>query len=118
MSKLTVSIGQAQLPELLSFVEKEFTTKPYAAPILDDMKKAVEEIFLSIVNAGDLYTCLHMDLSITKDGCCIQLLYPGPIFNPCSKDRNLCPFTQNAMDELSFEFKYGHSVVAIYKNIK
>lgn len=117
MSKLTISASSEQLPELMNFIENEFHTKPFAAAILDTMKEATKEIVNAVINAGDIYSCIHTDVSITKEGCCIQLLYPGPIFNPCSKNKTLCPFTLKEMDEISFEFKYGHSVVAIYKKI-
>lgn len=117
MSKLTISASPEKVTELMTFIENEFRQKPSATPILDTMKSAAKEIINAVINAGDIYSCIHTDVSVTKEGCCIQILYPGPIFNPCAKDKNLCPFTLNEMDEISFEFKYGHSVVAIYKKL-
>lgn len=117
MGKLTTSVSRDNLPQVLTFIEAEFKYKPSAACILESMKQAAEEIILTVADAGDYYSSIILDVSISKEGCCIQFLYPGPIFNPCSSDRNLCPYTVNEMDEISFEFKYGHSVVAIYKKI-
>ena len=118
MSKTTISVNKENISQIQTFIENELKTKAYAAGISDTMKQAAEEVFLAVANAGDDYSRMIVDVSISKEGCCIQFLYPGPIFNPCSSDSNLCPFTLREMEEISFEFKYGHSVVAIYKKLQ
>ena len=117
MGKFTISASKDSIPQLLASIEAEFKFKPFATYNLDTMKRAAEEIVLAIANVDSECGPIIIDFDINYGGTSAQFLHAGPIFNPCDTTNNHCPFTTNEMDEISFEFKYGHSVVAIHKKL-
>lgn len=117
MGKFTISAHADSIPALMTSIEAEFKTKSYASGNLVAMKTAAKEIVLSIAKVNAESVTVIIDIDIQYSGTGAQFLYAGPIYNPCAKDSNDCPFTKKTFDEISFEFKYGHSVVAIYKKL-
>lgn len=117
MNKLTFAASTDSIPQLYDFIEAQFRQKPYAACNLEVMKQSSAEIVTAIAQAANNSYPITVELHINPSGTGAQFLHAGAIYNPCSAENEHCPYTTSHMDELSFEFKYGHNVLAIYKKL-
>ena len=112
---ITLSLNE-DVKRASEFVRSELTAKNSGEETITAFCECAEEIFSSIARASSFSGSVILSVEEVRGGMSMRFMNPGSIFNPCPDDKS--SVTRREMDEISFEFKYGHNVLSLFRKSK
>lgn len=112
MDKLNISTAGGCVEKVTNYIAQALKAQRVSAADSAALLSAAEEI-MTAISAADANGSVIVSAEKNAKGFCMQFMHADPLFNPCPSDVE--SLTQQSMDEISFEFKYGRNVLTVFR---